>query len=637
MTLVDLQNVTKSFGNGPVFQDVSWQVNSSGKIGLIGANGTGKTTLFRIIAGELTPDEGRVYRAKGLRIGFLRQEIQLSSELTLFDEMLKPFADLLATHRKLEELQRAMANTRQGRGQHRLSEILHRYSQLHEAYEHSGGYTYELEIRSVLFGLGFSEADLNKKASVLSGGQKNIAALAQVLLSKPKLLLLDEPTNHLDIAATRWLERFLKDFPGAVIVVSHDRFLLERAVQAIAELDTGHLQLFPGIYSAYFKQKRERQLQQLKQYQLQQEEIRRAEEFIRRNIAGQKTKQAQSRRKALQKMERVAPPPSQQKQIRPIFKSFGREGRVVLSCKNLEKKFATLTLFSNLNLAICRGERVALLGPNGSGKSTLLKILAGRQSPDAGDCRIGHNVRLGYYQQDQEGLNHSHTVLQEVWRARPNMLEPELRYYLARFLFAGEEILRPVGSLSGGERSRVALAKLMLTEANLLLLDEPTNHLDIASRKALESALSQYDGTLLVVSHDRYFLDQMVERILHLEGGRVREYLGNYSSYHEKRAQEEALIRKKRARKKGTTHKLPKWSGPSKKKLESLEAEIAYLEKELEEIDRLLKNSELSTDWQALRSLQEQHQDLSDSLDGLLVQWLEISEAVLEGTGESSY
>lgn len=635
MTLVDLQNITKSFGETPVFQDISWQINSGRKIGLIGPNGTGKTTLFRIIAGELRPEKGLVVRAKGLRIGFLRQEIRLEGQSTLFDEMLKPFAELLATHRELLELEQAMGESREGHGQRRLSDILHRYSELREHYEHSGGYTYESEIKRVLFGLGFNEPDLSKNATVLSGGQKNIAALAQVLLSKPKLLLLDEPTNHLDIEATRWLERFLKDFPGTAIVVSHDRYLLDRAMDSIAELEMERLQFYAGSYSSYIEQKKQQQIRQSKQYQAQQEHIKRTEEFIQRNIAGQKTKQAQSRRKTLQKLERIAPPPSEQKQLRPILRSSGREGRVVLSCENMAKSYRGQVLFQNLNLAVHRGERVALLGPNGSGKSTLLKIAAGRERPEAGNCRMGQNVKFAYYEQDLAGLDRTRTVLEEVWTSRPDMLEPDLRGYLARFLFTAEEVFRPVGSLSGGEQSRVALAKLMLQEANLLMLDEPTNHLDIASRDALEGVLREYDGTLLLVSHDRYFLDKTVGRILHLEDGLIREYLGNYSSYREKRAQEEALTRKRKARKKTIPRKTIKRSSASRKKLESLEGEIAYLEKELEETERVLQDPELSTDWQALRSLHGQRHDLSEKLEELLAQWVAMAEALVEKTEEN--
>jgi ATP-binding cassette subfamily F protein 3 len=635
MTLVDLQNVAKTFSGEPVFQDISWQINSGRKIGLIGANGCGKTTLFRIIAAELRPERGEVFRAKNLRVGFLRQEIQLEGELSLFDEMLKPFQDLLATHRELQELERIMATSREGHGQGHLAEILHRYSELREKYERSGGYTYESEIKSVLSGLGFSDRDLPRRAGVLSGGQKNIAALAQVLLSKPQLLLLDEPTNHLDIEATRWLERFLKEFIGTVIVVSHDRYFLDRAVEEIAELELGQLQRYPGNYSSYRIQKQELMARQSKQYQLQQAHIRRTEDFIRRNIAGQKTKQAQSRRKSLERLERIAPPPSEGKRLRPRLKTSGREGRVVLRFEKVTKGFDGHPIFQELSFSVQRGERVALLGPNGSGKSTLLKIAMGLERPDMGSCQMGHNVRIGYYEQDLAGLDSSCTVLAEVWKARPDLLQPELRSHLARFLFQGEEVTRLVGSLSGGEQSRVALAKLMLSPANLLLLDEPTNHLDIASRDALEEALSGYDGTLLLVSHDRYFLDKAAERILHLEGGRVREYLGNYKTYREKRAQEEALARKERGRKKAVVEKPLKHSGLSKKKLESIEAEIAYLEKELEEIDRLLENPELSTDWQALRSLHAQRQDLSDKLDDLLDQWMVIAESIGERAGKN--
>ncbi len=635
MTLIDLQNVAKFFGEDPVFGNVSWQINSGRKIGLIGSNGTGKTTLFRIISGELRPDKGGIFQAKSLGIGFLRQEVKLTGELTLFDEMLKPFADLLATHEELVRLEQAMAESPEGHGQRQLSDILHRYSELRESYERSGGYTYESEIKSTLFGLGFTQADLSKKADVLSGGQKNIAALAQVLLSKPQLLLLDEPTNHLDIEATRWLERFLKEFSGTVIVVSHDRYLLDRAVETIAELEGGRLQFYAGNYTAYLEQKEDRQLKQLKQYQLQQEEIRRTEDFIRRNIAGQKTKLAQSRRKTLQKMERIATPTSQQNQMRPVLRSSGREGRVVLSYKDVTKSYGRQLLFRNLSLAVYRGERVALLGPNGTGKSTLLKIATGQENPDAGSYQIGHNVQIGYYEQDLAGLNRSCTILEEVWRSRPEMLEPDLRSYLARFLFTGEEIFRPVGSLSGGEQSRVALAKLMLAEANLLLLDEPTNHLDISARDALEKVLSAYDGTILLVSHDRYFLDKIAQRILHLENGQIQEYQGNYSSYRQKRARQDTLSRKKKARKKAAGHDVFKGGGFSRKKLASLEAEVAYLEDELADVDKLLQNSELSTDWQALKNLHEQRQDLADRLEALLAKWMEMSEALVEKSAET--
>ena len=628
MTLIDLQNVTKSYSGDPVFRNISWQINSGRKIGLIGANGCGKTTLFRLIAGELSPDGGQLFRARGLKIGLLRQEIGLRGELTLLDEMLRSFSDLLAIHRELEELEAAMAASREDHGGDRLTDILHRYSELRDRYEHSGGYTYESDIKSVLYGLGFSQRDLAKPVGVLSGGQKNIAALAQVLLFQPQLLLLDEPTNHLDIEATRWLERFLKDFPGAVVVISHDRYLLDRAVEEIVEMEPDGLQFYPGRYSSYVVQKKERLARQRKQYELQQEEIRRTEEFIRRNIAGQKTKQAQSRRKMLDRMERIAPPLSHRKQIRPQLSSSGREGRLALSYERVSKSFGGQVLFQDISFTVQRGERVALLGPNGTGKSTLLKMSTGLVSPDEGHCRLGHNARVGYYEQDLAGLERTHSILGEVWTVRPDMLDPELRSYLARFLFEGDEVDRPVGSLSGGEQSRVALAKLMLQEANLLLLDEPTNHLDIAARDALEGVLSEYGGTILLVSHDRYFLDMTVDRILHLESGRIREYLGNYRSYREKRTLEEANRRERKVRRKAAVRKPKRTAAASAKKLSSLEGEIAYLEKEMEDVDRLLENPELSADWQALKSLHGQRQDLSRKLDRLLDEWMAVSEAL---------
>jgi ATP-binding cassette subfamily F protein 3 len=634
MTLIDLQNVSKSYTGDPVFEDICWQINSGRKIGLIGANGCGKTTLFRLIAGELSPDKGQIFRAKNLKIGFLRQEIQLRGESTLFDEMLTSFSDLMAIRREMEELEMAMAAFREDHGEQHLTDIMHRYSALRDRYEHLGGYTYESQIKSVLFGLGFSQGDLSKSVRVLSGGQKNIAALAQVLLSQPQLLLLDEPTNHLDIEATCWLEQFLKDFKGAVVVVSHDRYLLNRAIEEIVEMESDGLQFYIGRYSSYVEQKEERLARQRKQYQLQQEQIRRTKEFIRRNIAGQKTKQAQSRRKALDKMERIAVPSERRKKIRPRLSASGREGRVTLSYERVSKSFGGQPLFRDINFAVQRGERVALLGPNGTGKSTLLKMAIGLESPDEGRCQLGHNVKIGYYEQDLAGLERTNTILEEVWTVRPDMLEPDLRSYLARFLFEGETVDRPVASLSGGEQSRVALAKLMLQEANLLLLDEPTNHLDIAARDALEGILSEYDGTILLVSHDRYFLDMTADRILHLEGGRILEYLGNYQSYREKRSMEEAALREQKGRRKEAVRKPKRTTAAGAKKLTSLEGEIAYLEKEMEELDRLLDNPELSTDWQALKSLHGQRQELGDRLDALLERWILMEKQLEEKAGE---
>jgi ATP-binding cassette subfamily F protein 3 len=614
MTLFSLKNISKSYGSNLVLNDISWQIEEGRKIGLLGSNGAGKTTLFRIATGELEPDKGEVIRSKHLRIGFLRQEYELEDDLTLFDEMLKPFFELLKLHEQLRKLEQKMSS------ESNPGKLLEQYGRLQIEYENKGGYSFENKIERVLYGLGFKKEDFDKSIYILSGGEKNRAALASVLLSEPNLLLLDEPTNHLDIEGTEWLEQYLSEFSGTVVLVSHDRYFLDRVIQEVVELENHRLDRYVGNFSAYVEQKAERQEKALKGFEAQQEYILRTEDFIRRNIAGQKTKQAQSRRKALEKLEKQEKPKTKLKKMRMSFSLSQRTSRALVWTESASKKFGERTLFENVNFSIERYDRVGLIGPNGCGKTTFLKILMGTKRPTSGDVKIGSNLEVGYYDQEHEGLDVESTVLDEVWKANPRMLPAELRGFLGKFLFHGEDVFRKIKSFSGGEQSRVVLAKLILSKPNFLVLDEPTNHLDIASREVLENALMEFGGTILVVSHDRYFLNKIVNWIYAFEGGGLKEYLGNYSYYEEKkREQKEKEKRKLQTEIKKAKPKIKKRS------LYAIEKDISEIEQKIEEIDYLVSTPDVYTDWQKLLELNQEKEGLSKKLEMLYAEWEELA------------
>lgn len=623
MTLLNLKSVTKSYATNLVLSDITWQIEEGRKIGLLGSNGAGKTTLFGIITGELDPDRGEVTRSKHLKIGFLRQEYQLEDDLTLFDEMLKPFSELLRLRDELRRLEQEMSSVGDPR------RLLDTYGRLQLEYETKGGYNYENRIETVLGGLGFGREDFDKPINILSGGEKNRAALASVLLSKPNLLLLDEPTNHLDIEATEWLEQYLSEFEGTVVIVSHDRYFLDRVIQEVVELEDHIITKYLGNFSSYVEQKAQRLQKASKEYQAQQGHILRTEDFIRRNIAGQKTKQAQSRRKALEKLEKLEKPKTRTKKMKLSFTPTQRTSRALVCTEGLGKEFDGTSLFEKANFSIERWDRVGLIGPNGCGKTTFLRILMGVEAPTSGEIRVGSNIDVGYYDQEHSGLNLDNSILDEVWQVNPRMLLGEMRSFLARFLFRDDEVFRKVRSFSGGEQSRVVLAKLILSKPNFLILDEPTNHLDIASREVLENALEQFDGTLLVVSHDRYFLNKVVSRIYAFEGGSFREYLGSYSYYEERRRQEKERQKQKQElakqkRKKDETKK-PKRK-PRKRNLFEIEKEITAAEQKIEEIEYLISTEEVYTDWQRLLGLNEEKDDLAKKLEELYAEWEDSSK-----------
>jgi ATP-binding cassette subfamily F protein 3 len=511
---------------------------------------------------------------------------------------------------------------------------LQRYGVLMDTFNARQGYAIPARIEATLFGLGFTPTDLQTPVQHLSGGQKNMGALARVLLQAPDLLLLDEPSNHLDIVATEWLEGLLRTYPGTVVAISHDRYFLDRTVTEIVELEFHTLRHYPGNYSAYMTAKTERLEQQRKAYEQQQAEVRRQEDFIRRNMAGQKTKQAQSRQKALERLERVEQPTADNRRMRLQFTATQRESHEVLICRQVHKAYGERQVLRGLSCTIYRGDKVGLMGPNGAGKSTFLRLLMGRDTPDDGTLRLGRQVTVAYYDQELRDLEPNRSVLDDVWQLTPGKTMGEMRSYLSRFLFSGADVFQTIDSLSGGQKSRVALAKLMLSQANLLVLDEPTNHLDIPAREALESALADYDGTLLVVSHDRYFLDRIITRLLYLRDGTCLTYPGNYSAYQAHQAaqaqSQDAVVSKPSqkaslsapARRRTTRRRTP---GSIERDISKVEAEIAKLQTEIEA-------QQAHNDWQQLATLTAQQGEAMTRLERLMEEW---EDSMVSDEGEA--
>ena len=622
MTLLRASNITKTFAGVPVLQDVSWQIEAGRKIGLVGANGSGKSTLLNLLSGVVSADRGTIEMARQVRFGYLTQEMTAEGDRTLYDEVCEAFRPLLDMQAEMTCLETRMAQ------QQASDADMQRYGTLMEAFSARQGYAIRARVEATLSGLGFRPEALQTPVRHLSGGQKNIAALAHVLLQEPDLLLLDEPSNHLDVQATEWLEGVLRDYPGTVVVVSHDRYFLDRTVDEIVELEQHSLQRYAGNYSAYVAAKALRRDQQRKAYEQQQAEIERHEEFIRRNMAGQKTRQAQSRQKMLARLERLAKPGSDGRRLNVQFTASRRENHEVLVCRNLQKRYGDRAVLRRLSFTVYRGEKVGLTGPNGAGKSTLLRLLMGQEAPDEGTLRTGSNIAVAYYDQELAGLQARNTVLDEVWQMAPDWTQGEMRSHLGRFLFSGDEALQSIGSLSGGQKSRVALAKLMLAKANLLVLDEPTNHLDIPACEVLEQALADYPGTLLIVSHDRYFLDRVIDRLLVLHDGACASHAGNYSAYQASlTAPPPAPVAK--SRKKAPPP--PRRRGVKRRTPGSIEREIAQVEAEIAALQAELESRHDPSDWQQLADLSSRQEDASERLQQLLEEW-ENSMAIEEGS-----
>jgi ATP-binding cassette subfamily F protein 3 len=551
MSLVRFDHVTKHYGANIVLDDVCWQISADDRVGLIGNNGSGKTTLFKIAAGEISEFKGTLARAKRARIGYLHQEPEFDSNQKLRDAIrTAAFEHIQEMERQMEYLTEQMSAVNDEEEQ---AEILDQYAHVHEKYEAHGGYDYEHRIDAVLAGMGFRTKDFDLPMNVLSGGQKGRSAIAKLLLEEPDLLLLDEPTNHLDLEATEWLEEFIKkEYRGAVVVVSHDRYFLDKVVTKIAEIHNNKIKEYHGNYTKFVFLKERELLVQQREYEQQQEEIEHDKDFIRRYHAGQRSREARGRMKKLDRMEIIDKPQGEDKRIKLSFTTDTRGGDDVLQLRNVSKSYDDKTLFRDLTMDLYRQDRLGIIGPNGIGKTTLLRMILGQDKPTTGTVRLGYNLRIGYYDQQLAGLNLDNTVLDELWQLRPKDNPGEVRSYLGRFLFSGDEVFKKVSDLSGGEQSRVALAKLLLANANFLILDEPTNHLDISSKEVLEEALTEFPSTMIIVSHDRYFLDRVVNKILFMEKNKVRLWEGNYTEYQEhlieKRAEEIARAAEERKR-----------------------------------------------------------------------------------------
>jgi ATP-binding cassette, subfamily F, member 3 len=549
--LLQVNSISKSYGTTAVLTNISMQIGEKERVGLVGVNGAGKSTLLKIIAGELTADRGELYVSKETRIGYLAQNSGLQTNRSIWDELMEVYAPLVAVERELRVLEEAMADPATAADESKYEEILHRYAVKSEWFREKGGYGMEARVRGILHGMGFGGFDFAATPiGTLSGGQKTRLALAKMLLQEPDLLMLDEPTNYLDIPTLTWLEGYLRGYRGAILVVSHDRYFLDALVDTIVEIERTEARRYTGNYSRFIELKAAEYEIQLKHFEKQQEEIARMEDFVQRNLArASTTKRAQSRRKALDRMERLDRPQGDLKRAYFSFEIERMTGKDVLKVAGLTVSFGSSDeaegssrnrhepLFRDVSFELTRGETVALIGPNGIGKSTLLKTLVSERKPDAGAITWGTHVKLGYYDQEQRGLSDNKTVLDEVWDAYPHLEELRIRNVLGSFLFSGEDVQKRIRDLSGGEKARVSLAKLMLLNANVLILDEPTNHLDLYSKEVLESALMEYEGTLLFISHDRYFLNKMSERVIELAPNGVTAYLGNYDDYLEKKAE----------------------------------------------------------------------------------------------------
>ena len=525
MSLVRLEHITKSYDPYLVLDDVSASIGRGDRIGLIGKNGSGKTTLTEIVAGIIQEFKGSVFTSRGLRIGYLSQEPNLNPTCTLRQEVLKVF-------RKQQTLEDEMLRLSDRMEHEDNPALLDEYAKLQEQHERMGGYDYEHQINRTLSGLGFGTNDFHLKTRVLSGGQKSRAALAKLLLENPDLLLLDEPTNHLDIKAIEWLENFLNsEYDGAALIVSHDRYFLDRVARKIWELDDYRIKLYRGNYTKYLETKRLEVLEQERNYAKQQRFIAHEEEFIRRNIAGQRTREAQGRRKLLNRIKRVEKPNHNFRSMSIHFTPDARGGNDILQCQELEMRYGDKIVFRDLNLEVYRRDVVGVVGPNGAGKTTLFRLILGELEPTDGDLKIGANLHFGYYDQELKGLNLGNEIIDEIWELRPKHTQEEVRKFLGRFLFSGEEVFKQIRHLSGGEQSRVMLAKLLLENANVLLLDEPTNHLDIPSREVLENALSEYSATTFIISHDRYLMNKLATKLLIFENGTAKLFVGTYAEY----------------------------------------------------------------------------------------------------------
>ena len=639
MILMTVQGVSKSFGMKSVLKDISLTLQQGARMGLIGVNGSGKSTLFRLIAGQMEPDEGSISLMRGTRVGMLTQEADIQSDLTVREELSRVFEPVREMERRLRALEEEMAQKHADEAE--LDRLSREYARLTDRFEDAGGYEWPSRIQGVLAGLGFAKGREDQPASVLSGGEKTRLCLARLLLTQPDLLMLDEPTNHLDLSSIQWLEDTLKKYRGTVLIISHDRYFMNSVCDCMAEISMRRLVQYEGNYDQFTVKRQADIERQIREYKLQQAEIARQQAIIQRYRMYNREKSiraAESREKRLEKMERLERPVDEQ-HVRFSFEARRRTGDDVLKVHGLAKGFEGRRLFENFDLHLRAGDRVAIIGPNGVGKSTLLNIIARKLKADAGEVEFGANVDLGYYEQHQTGLDPEKDVLNELWDAFPRLDLDRVRSVLALFLFTGDDVYKKISMLSGGEKGRVSLCKLMLKRDNLLLLDEPTNHLDMDSREVLEGALEDFDGTILTVSHDRYFINRVADRIIEMRPDGVKEYLGNYDDYLEKKRREEAGLEDAAAsgmtktqldKQRRKERLLREGKKALEKQLEAAEARIADAEKEIQDLEARMADPELYQRPDEARETARRHAELQAGMDALYEEWEALSEAVSE-------
>ncbi|NME20730.1 ABC-F family ATP-binding cassette domain-containing protein [Lactobacillus johnsonii] len=639
MIIAQAQDLEQRFGGNTIFSNISFSVPDNARIGLVGPNGAGKTTLLKIMTGQQEPTSGQFTINKGLKVGYIAQENALDEDKTIWDEMLTVFDNLIEKNKRITKMQEQIAEHPED------EDLLKRYDQLAYDFEQEGGFTYQAEIKSILNGFNFKENTWQKVIGTLSGGEKTRLAFVKLLLQKPPVLLLDEPTNYLDLDTLDWLEAFLKNYQGAIITVSHDQYFLDHLANQIFELNFGKLTTFKGNYSQYVKERELMNNQQEAAYEKQQEKIKKEEEFIQKNLVrASTTKRAQSRRKALDKMERIKPPKHKQK-VRINFTSDRPSGKEVLIAKDLTIGYPDKTMVSDIDFQVNKNDRVAIIGPNGIGKSTLLKTIMKKLEPKDGSIKYGASLDIGYYDQELQSLDPSKTVLDTIWDRHKTMPEKDVRSILASFLFTAEDIDKTVGQLSGGQKARLTLTVLSLEKDNFLLMDEPTNHLDIEAKEVLEQALDTYDGTLLFVSHDRYFINELANKIISVRDGHAKIYNGNYSYYLDEKAKQAAAVQEAEAEQTESTtsanqnkgklsYQEQKARDSQKRKLEravsEAEARIEKLEAEEQEIQTEMANPDIAASFEKLGPLQEKLSAVQEQLDQANTDWENALEALDE-------
>ena len=640
--ILNATNISKSFGSNEIIKDANFLVNEHEKVAIVGVNGAGKTTLLKILTGEEHADSGNVILAKDAKLGYLRQINNVDSTLSIIDELYTVIEHILNMEKRMLEMQEQMQHL----SGEALEELYSSYTALTHSYELMDGYAAKSKVIGILKGLGFDENDFDRKINTLSGGQKTRVFLAKLLLEEPDIILLDEPTNHLDLRSIEWLESYLLNYKGAVIIVSHDRYFLDKIVSKVIDIENAEVQLYSGNYSDFSAKKQMLLDAKMKEYLNQQQEIKHQEAVITKlkQFNREKSiKRAESRQKQLEKIERVEAPKTHIENMRLSLDISKESGKDVLTVHDLSKSFDEKHLFSNINFEIKRGERVAIIGDNGTGKTTLLKIINGLLTPDTGEVIYGSNVSIAYYDQEHQVLHMDKTLFDEISDTYPEMNNTQIRNILAAFLFTGEDVYKKIGDLSGGERGRVSLVKLMLSKANFLLLDEPTNHLDILSKDVLESALNSFPGTICYVSHDRYFINKTATRILDLTGNRLLNYIGNYDYYIEKREAVEgaANLSNNSIEEKPTeiSDSKQEWienktAQAQKKKvtnaLNKCEKEIEKLEEKLALIDEEFANPEISSNVGKLMELQKEKTALEEKLEKLMNEWEELTLSLEE-------